>query len=326
MEKKKIKILAVVGPTASGKTDVGIALARAFDGEVIACDSRTIYRGMDIGTAKPPADDGCRDGSLTRLPDENESIMSLFAEKPRMIEGIPHWGFDLCNSDEIFTASQYQEYADKKIAEIVSRGRVPILVGGTGLYFSAVIDRPSFADVPPDPALRLELAEKTNEQLVEEIAERDPDAAETLDRKNRRRLERALEILRATGKRLVESRSYGPQWYDALQLGIEVDREVLYERINARVDSMIAHGLVDEVRKLREQYGDDAPGMTGIGYRQICAFLRNDMSLKDAIFHIKTDSRHYAKRQLTWFLRDNRIQWFAKTGDMLKAAQGFLVE
>ena len=312
------KILAVIGPTASGKTDVGIVLARAFGGEVIAADSRTVYRGMDIGTAKPEAQ-AAAPSALTAT-----DFKEMMQEKPRMISDIPHWGFDLRDPDETFTAAEYQAYADQKIGAIRHRFNQPILVGGTGLYIRAVIDRPSFAEVPPDPGLRLELAQKSNEELVEEVAERDPDTASTIDVHNRRRLERAIEILRATGKRMADSRQFDEPKYDALQIGIDVDRDALYARIDARVDAMIAQGLVDEVRSLRARYGDAAPGMTGIGYRQICAFLRNEISLKDAIIAIKSDSRHYAKRQLTWFQRDERIVWVKTVDAAVQKAADFL--
>jgi tRNA dimethylallyltransferase len=290
------RIIAIVGPTASGKTDAGIAVARAVDGEVIAADSRTLYRGMDIGTAKPT---GERDYALGGLGEE----------RPLLVEGIPHWGIDIKDANETFTAAEFQAYADKKITHILRRGKVPILVGGTGLYIAAVIDRPTFTETPPNESLRAELATLSDNDLLEEIAAKDPDTAADIDEKNRRRLERAVEILRESGKTLAEARSHEPQKYDALQIGMEVEREKLYERIDLRVDYMIAKGLVDEVRGLREKYGKDSNAMTGIGYRQIGEFLDGKASLKDAIARIKYDSHHYAKRQETWFKRDERVQW-----------------
>ncbi len=321
------RIIVLVGPTASGKTAMSIALARAFSGEIVSADSRTIYKEMDIGTAKPGGK-GVGGGALgvvragfkpahdSQNPPEN--INDLFTEKPLMHQDIPHWGMNLCNPDEIFTVAQFQQYADRKIEEIIARGNVPILVGGTGLYVAAVVDRPSFAEVPPDPALRLELATKTNAELLEEIAEKDPDTAERIDAKNRRRLERALEILRATGKRLAEVQKRGDPRYEACMLGVDVPRDVINERIDSRVDTMIAEGLVDEVRGLRKKYGDDVPGMTGIGYRQINAFLRGDCTLRDAILTLKHDTRQYAKRQMTWFQRDHRIHWVKTSQEALE--------
>jgi len=306
------KVIAIVGPTACGKTDAGIAVARAVDGEVVSADSRTIYRGMNIGTAKP---EGTRDYAVGADPNIGPVLGS---ERPLMIEDIPHWGIDIADPDEVYTVAEFQAYADKKIEEIIFRGHVPILVGGTGLYIRAVIDRPTFAEVPPDPAFRAEVATLSNAQLFDEIADRDPDGASSLDENNRRRLERALEILRATGKTLANSRSFEPKKYDAVMIGMEVPRDELFARIDLRVDSMIAKGLVDEVRTLRAKYavGVDPSidpiypnALTGIGYRQICEFLDGKSRLKDAITRIKFASHHYAKRQETWFKRDARITW-----------------
>lgn len=309
------KLLAVVGPTASGKTAVGVALARAFDGEVIAADSRTIYKDMNVGTAKP-------EGQFVPkavLPSEGEEGGYM------VVEGIKHWGIDLVTPDKTFTVAEFQEYADKKIKKILGRGKVPILVGGTGLYFRALIDRPTFSEIPPNPDLRIELATLSNAQLMEEIGAVDPDTAATIDEDNRRRLERAVEILRATGKPLAETQKRTSPLYDVLQLGMEVDREQLYRRIDERVDMMIAQGLVNEVRNLRNKYGADAPGMTGIGYRQVNEFLDGKMKLKEAVMRIKYDSHHYAKRQETWFKRDPRVIWVKTPQQALTEAQKFFM-
>ena len=277
------RVVTVVGPTASGKTAMGVVLARAFDGEVLCADSRTIYEDMDIGTAKPIRDQRERDVSLPP-----------FSERPFFYEGIAHWGMNLITPDKTFTASEFQAYADKKIGEIHRRKHLPMLVGGTGLYVQAVLDRPSFANVPPQPDLRLSLATISNAELLEEIAELDPETASRIDGHNRRRLERAIEILRVTGKRLADVQKKGPERYESLFLGVSVPRDVLFARIEARVDEMIAQGLVDEVRRIREHFGDDAPGMSAIGYRQIGAFLRKEVSLKDAILTIKQERKEYS--------------------------------
>ena len=307
------KIIAVVGPTASGKTAVGIALARAFDGEVVAADSRTIYRGLDIGTAKPTGE---------RML--GGDLKEMAAEKPLMVEGIPHWSIDIADPDEVFSVAGYQAYADKVIDGILRRSHVPIIVGGTGLYIRALIDRPNFTEVPPNDALRVELATLSNAELMAEIAERDPDTASTIDEDNRRRLERAIEILRATGKTLAETQKFDKPRYEALQIGLEIERDNLYSRIDERVDVMIAGGLVDEVRELRNKYGNNATAMTGIGYRQVSEFLDGKTKLKDAVTRIKFDSHHYAKRQETWFKRDERIVWVHDAKGAIETAQKFL--
>ncbi len=307
------KLIAVVGPTASGKSAVGLALARAFDGEVICADSRTIYRGLDIGTAKPTGERQLGGG-----------LKEMMAEKPLLVEGIPHWGIDIVDPDRAFSVAEYQAYADQTIAGILKRGHVPIVVGGTGLYIRALVDRPNFTEVPPNESLRFELATKSNAELLEEIAERDPDTAATIDENNRRRLERAIEILRATGKTLAETQKFDTPRYDALQIGIEIDREALYARIDERVDGMIAGGLVDEVRELRNKYGNNATAMTGIGYGQISDFFDGKVKLRDAVTRIKFDTHHYAKRQLTWFKRDLRIIWVNNAKQALELTKTFL--
>jgi tRNA dimethylallyltransferase len=307
------KIIAVVGPTASGKTAVGIALARAFDGEVVAADSRTIYRGLDIGTAKPEGE---------RLL--GGDLKQMAGEKPLMVEGIPHWGIDIADQDEVFSVAEYQKYADKTIDGILKRSHTPIIVGGTGLYIRALLDRPNFTEVPPNESLRVELATLSNAELMKEIAERDPDTASTIDEDNRRRLERAIEILRATGKTLAETQKFDKPRYDAFQIGIEIDRDELYARIDERVDIMVAGGLVDEVRELRNKYGNNATAMTGIGYRQVSEFLDGKIKLRDAVARIKFDTHHYAKRQETWFKRDDRIVWVRDAKAAVEVADKFL--
>lgn len=188
------------------------------------------------------------------------------------------------------------------------------------MYIRAVVDRPTFAEVPPNPNFRVEVATKSDTELFDEIAELDPDAATTIDEKNRRRLERALEILRGTGKPLAESRSWGEKIYEPVMIGMSVPRETLYDRLDTRVDIMVAKGLVDEVRALRAKYGSEAPGMTGIGYRQICEFLDAKSTLSNAITRIKIDTRHYAKRQETWFKHDSRITWVASAKEAVAEA------
>lgn len=338
MANKLPKIIVVVGPTASGKTGIGIALAKALNGEVIAADSRTIYRGMNIGTAKPDFDAEPQAGASTESHRRNlddggfmiESgaptldIQSLFTDRPNFVEGVAHWGFDLVDPNQSFTVAEFQAYADKKIADIVARGKLPIVVGGTGLYIRALLDRPNFAGATPSPELRAELDAMSDNDLLEEIAARDPDAAAVIDDRNRRRLVRALEILRTTGGTLAEHQEFGEPLYDFLEIGIDVPRETLYARIDQRVDDMIGHGLIDEVRKLREQYGDESNALTGIGYRQIFDFFTGKEKLREAVIRIKYDSHHYAKRQETWFRRDSRIQWVATKQEALGAARAFL--
>lgn len=305
MEKQSdlLKILAIVGPTASGKSDLALRLARALDGEIIAADSRTVYKEMNIGTAKPP-----RDAQEDRVHD---SIQDLFGPKPYMVEGIAHWGFDLVTPDEAYDVSSFAVFARERIEDIAARGKLPIVVGGSGLYVQAIIDNPTFSEVKPNPELREELNTLSLEQLQARLRTVDAEAYELIDIQNPRRLVRAIEVVETTGKSWKSQQRKQDPYVDALQIGLELPREVIYTRCDARVDKMIAMGLVDEVRALLEKYGKDAPGMTGIGYRQIGLFLLGVMKLREAIEELKQDTRHYAKRQLTWFAHDPRVNWMS---------------
>ncbi len=314
----KPKIIIIAGATASGKTDLAIQIAKQFNGEVISADSRTIYREMNIGTAKP-------EGKSKALPQaQKKDISDLFSDKPLMVDGVEHWGFNLVDPDDSFTAAQFKEYAEHKIKSILKRGRLPILAGGTGLYLEAVVDNLSFTSIEPNLELRKQLEQLSNEELFSKIEEQDPETADTIDQNNRRRLIRAIEILKMSGKPLSKNQNKGQQKYEALMLAIDVDRELLYERIDERVDKMIAEGLVDEVRSLKEKYGCEVNAMTGIGYRQICAFLSGYMKLADAIEILKQDTRHYAKRQLTWFRRDSRFHWIKNSEEAMTLVKEFL--
>lgn len=315
---KKQKLIVIVGPTASGKTSAAIEVAKEFNGEIICADSRTIYREMNIGTAKPKYD---KDNNIETNKSE---ILSLFLDKPIMVEGVAHWGFDLVNPDESFTVADFKTYADSKIKEIIKREKLPILVGGTGLYVSAVVDNLSFSEVPPNFTLRHELENNDNSELLERIRVIDPETAETIDSSNRRRLLRAVEIVETTGEPISKQQIKGKSKYDILIIGMDIERDILYERIEDRVDAMIVEGLVDEVRMLRDKYGCEVNSMTGIGYRQICAFLDGYMKLRDAIDLLKRDTRHYAKRQMTWFKRDTRIIWLKDLDQILSSVREFI--
>ncbi|OGL63817.1 hypothetical protein A3C09_02515 [Candidatus Uhrbacteria bacterium RIFCSPHIGHO2_02_FULL_47_44] len=315
----KPKVIAIVGCTASGKTALGIEVAKLVGGEVISVDSRMVYRGMDVGTAKPEGE--WKTGEITI----GGRIDQLFgARKEFFVEDIPHWGIDLVDPDEEYSVAQFKEYAEKKITEIVKRKHVPILVGGTGLWLSAVIDNLDLSSTPSDDVLREQLEAKSLGDLFHEYKKLDPIGSEQIDRDNKRRVVRALEVSILTGKPFSQLQTRGVSKYDVLQIGLSVDRDVLYERINDRVDEMIAKELVTEVRSLKEKYGCTIESMTGIGYRQVCEFLEGRSSLKDAIEEIKKDTRHYAKRQMTWFRRDERIEWIVNPKEAITLVETFL--
>ena len=315
----KKKIIAVVGPTAAGKTSLGIAIAKAFDGEVISVDSRQIYRGMDIGTAKEPGE------WVESEIEKGGSIEQLYGSRKRLvIEEVVHWGIDIADPDEAYSAAEFKEYAEQTIEEIIARDHVPILVGGTGFWLKAIVENLDLGSVAADEELRAELEARPLGDLFAEYKRLDPVGAQTIDRENKRRVVRALEVTRLTGKPFSELQTSGEQNYEVLELGITHDREVLNERINARVDQMIAEGLVDEVRGLREKYGCETESMTGIGYRQICRFLNGKDTLKEAIEEIKKDTRRYAKRQMTWFKRNEKIKWVKNTQEAIEITSNFL--
>lgn len=314
----KEKIIAIVGPTASGKTGLGITLAKQFDGEVISVDSRQVYKGMDIGTAKP-------NGKWSESEiEKGGDIDQLFgARKSFSVDGVVHWGIDLVSPNEDYSAAQFKEYAQNKIKEIVQRGHLPIIVGGTGMWLRALIENFDLAATPSDPKLRQELESQRLGDLYHEYKQLDPEGAVTIDKSNKRRGVRALEVTKLTGQPFSKMKSSQEPLYDVLEIGLRVDRKDLYGRIDNRVDEMIGTGLVDEVRSLKDKYGCEIDAMTGIGYRQVCEFLSGEEKLADAIEHIKRDTRHYAKRQMTWFKRNERIQWIEpddteRAGELVK--------
>lgn len=282
-------LLAIVGPTAVGKTALALYLAERFHGAIISADSRLIYRGMDIGTAKPTP-----------------------AERAR----VPHYLVDILAPDEPFGLAQFQELAYQAIADAHQKGFLPMLVGGTGQYVWAVLEGWSIPRVPPQPALRAQLEEQARregpEALHRRLAELDPAAAERIDPRNVRRVIRALEVSLTAGAPISVLQRKQPSPYDILIVGLQMDRAELYARIDARVEQMIAAGLVDEVRDLLAVgYPPDLPAFSSVGYRQIIACLRGEISLEEAIARIKRDTRRLVHQQSIWFRADDpRIRWF----------------
>ena len=285
---KKIPLIVVGGPTASGKTALAIELAKVLDGEIVSADSMQIYKYMDIGTAKPTADE---------------------------LKECPHHLIGFREPDCDFSVADYTELAHKTIADITARGKVAIMCGGTGLYINSVVNDVDFGEYENDYELRKSLDELAKKDgagvLLDMLAEFDPVSAKRLHPNNVKRIIRAIEFYKVSGvpisehqerTKLKESR------YNATMFLINHNREVLYDRINRRVDIMISDGLVDEVRSIMNMgYSRDLNSMQGIGYKEMIAYLEGEISLADAIDMIKQNSRRYAKRQLTWFRRDDRI-------------------
>ena len=295
MSKKLPKIVVILGPTASGKTALAIKLAKEFNGEIISADSRQIYKKMDIGTAKPK---GVWEKTV--------------GSEAYMVDGVPHYLMDIVDPGKNFTLSDFKSRAVEKINDIIARGKVPFLVGGTGLYIWSVIDNLDMPKVEPNKKLRKELEKKNLPELVALLKQLDSENWSKIDLNNPRRVIRALEVSIWTGESFLKHKTKSRPIVKALQIGISWPREELYERINKRIDNQIKEGLVEETKKLvRQKYSRNMPSMSSIGYKQIGGYLRGETSLEEAVEMIKRDSRHYAKRQITWFKRDKRIKWIA---------------
>ncbi|MBU5638816.1 tRNA (adenosine(37)-N6)-dimethylallyltransferase MiaA [Geomonas sp. Red69] len=285
MTQEKIKLLVVGGPTGSGKSDLALKLAEQIDAEIVNADSMQIYRGLDIGTAKP---------------------------SPEELARVPHHLIDIVSPDQDFTASDFRREASAAIEDIDRRGKRAIVVGGTGLYLRALLE--GLVDSPTgDPQLRRQFDDIPGDELLRRLAEVDPETAARLHPNDRVRLVRALEVYTQTGRPISAFRAehgFSGDHYRALKLAISVDRAELYRRIDARVERMLEKGLVEEVRKLLIQgYSRELKSMRSIGYKEVTAYLAGEMTLDEAVTLIKRDSRRYAKRQMTWFGRENDIYW-----------------
>lgn len=306
------KITVITGPTASGKTALGVALAEALDGEVVSADSMQIYRRMDIGTAKPT---------------------------PEEMRGVPHHMIDVAEPGENYSVARYVAEASARVDDILARGKLPIIVGGTGLYIDSLCAGRTFADGASDSALRQELNERYDEiggeGLLGELRKVDPDRAGKLHAADKKRIVRALEVYILTGKTITQHDAQTrliPPRYDAARIALDFqNRADLYTRIDRRVDAMVEAGLFDEVRALlAEGIPADCTAMQAIGYKEAVGAVRGERPEAEAADRIRQESRRYAKRQLTWLRRDPSLFWirFEKAPDMALARRlstGFLV-
>jgi tRNA dimethylallyltransferase len=274
MSEIKPPLMVIVGPTAVGKTAVSLRLALALDGEIVSADSRQVYRGMDIGTAKATAHERAR---------------------------VPHHLIDVVDPSETLTLAQFQRLAYAAIDGILARGRLPLLVGGSGQYVRAVIEGWRPPEVAPQAVLREALEKLDTNELARWLALLDPVAAEGIDLRNRRRLIRALEVTLVTGRPISVQQRKSPPSYRVLQIGLTLERTLLYQRIDARVDRMMELGLLDETHRLAERYGWDVPAMSGLGYAQLGAYLRSEMTLEEAVAAIKRETRRFVRQQANWF-------------------------
>lgn len=280
-----MKGIVLAGPTGVGKTDLSLKLAKILDADIISCDSAQVYKEMNIGTAKI-----------------KESEMN----------GIKHYMLDVLEPIEKYSVGEYQRAVDKILAQKEKEGRAVILTGGTGLYINSVVN--GLSSLPEsDPKLRDELMALSVDELYEKLLELDPEAAEKIHKNNKKRVERAVEVCLITGKKfsVLSKENVKNNNYDFLKVCLTRDREILYERIDKRVDIMMSEGLLDEVTALYKKYGGEILRKINIiGYTQIIDYFEGKISLEAAVDFIKRDSRHYAKRQMTWFNNDSGYLWF----------------
>ncbi len=285
----KTKIIIVCGPTASGKTSLGIELAKKFNGEIVSADSQQVWRGFDVGTAK------------ANIRERSE---------------VKHHLIDVAGPNEVFTASRFVELADAAIADIVARGKMPFVVGGTGMYIK-MLER-GFCEAPPrDDEVRSALTKEAKiigvPALHERLAKVDPDSAKHISPNDTTRVIRALEIFEVSKTPASKYRAphaFSERRYDALKIGLEVDRKEIYARIDARVDEMMKNGLLEEVKELLRIYPRSAQPFLAVGYRELLEYLDGKLTLERAVELTKQKSRNFAKRQLTWFRADKEIKWF----------------
>lgn len=280
---KNNKVIAIVGATASGKTAYAVDLAQKIDGEIISADSRYVYKGLDIGTAKPGIDER---------------------------KGIPHYMIDIVEPDFNYSAGLYAKQAKECIKDILSRGKTPIVAGGTGLYLRVLLENYDLPNIEPDYNLRDELAKLSFDELYDILYKLDKESAESVARNDKKKLIRYIEVVKLTGLPLSKARGKKDEdEFDIEWIGLNFPREELYERINKRVDLMIDEGLIEETKNLLNKYGRIPNIVDTIGYREIISYLDGETSLERAKELLKQNTRNYAKRQLTWFRKNENIKW-----------------
>lgn len=290
------KIIAIVGPNASGKSELAVKIAKKFNGEIVSADSRQVYRGMDIGT-----------GKITK----------------EEMQGIPHHLLDVASPKRTFTVAQYKKLAEKAIEKILKKGKLPILCGGSGFYIQAVVDNLQIPEVKPDWELRKKLEKKSTKELFEILKKLDPKRAKTIDENNPRRLIRAIEIVKKTGKP-ISSLKKKPK-YEALIIGIKKEKEELKKLIEKRLKKRLKRGMIKEVENLKKS------GLSwkklesfGLEYKWIAKYLKKEVSREEMIKNLQKDIEDYARRQMVWFKKDKRIKWVKNYKEAEKLVKEFL--
>lgn len=295
----KPKVIVIVGPTASGKTALSIELAKKINGEIVSCDSMQIYKDMDIGSAKPTHEE---------------------------MQGIKHYMIDIIEPDKRFSVAEYKKQAETAIDEILSKGKIPIVIGGTGLYADSLIYGIEYPEIEFDEKYRKELEKKAEtpeglKELYKKAKQIDEEAVKKISENDKKRILRILEIYHSTGKTKtqleIESRKNGVK-YDYKVFAINMDRQILYDRINKRVDIMIENGLIEEVQNLLKKYNQFPTAMQGLGYKEVVEYFEGILTKEEMIDKIKQETRRYAKRQLTWFRKNKQTIWINGLDDVQK--------
>ena len=300
IDTRKNKLIVILGPTASGKTDLSIKLAKKYNGEIVSADSRQVYKGMDIGS-----------GKITK----------------KEMRGVPHYLLDVANPKTRFTVSQYQKLGLKAIKSIQKKDKLPILVGGTGFYIQSIVDGIVIPEVKPDWNLRKKLEKKSNEELYKMLLAKDPERAKNIDKQNPRRLIRALEIVLKTGHPIppLVPRCRRSGNFDVLQIGVKKSPEELKKLINKRLFKRLKNNtLQNEVKKLRKFLSWKRLEEFGLEYRFVAQYLQNKLTYQEMLNKIQIESEHFVKRQMTWFKRDKRINWIETSKEADALCRGWL--
>ena len=304
------RVVCIVGATASGKTALSLKLAKAFQGEIINADARQSYQYFTIGTGKPPGQRGM-----------------FMRRRAYLVQDVPHYLMDFLPPTHQVTVAEWKDMALKAIRGITRRQHLPLVVGGTGLYVTALIDNFTFPKVEAKPHLRAAFENKSLDELVALLLKLDPAAAEAVDLKNPRRVIRALEVSTFTGQPFTALKRRGKPVVEAFQIGIQWPRAELYGRIEHEIDDMIERGWIDEIREIiKLKIPLDAPAMTAIGYRELLAYVKGQSALEEAIAGCKQAVRRYAKRQESWYGRDPRIHWAQNEDEAFQMVEEWLAE
>ncbi len=319
--KNKKPLIVILGPTASGKSELALRLAQKLDAEIVSADSRQIYKKMLVATASPLAQ---MKNLKIKMKNDNVKFKNK-AIKFYFINKVPHHLLHFIEPQQIFSVAEYKELAIKIIRDMHRRGKIPILTGGTGLYISAITDNIEIPKVKPNPALRKKLEKTSLSKLLAKLKKTDPATFKIIDKNNKRRIIRALEVTISAGVPFSAQKAKGAPLFDCLQIGLSMPRKKLYKKIDDRVEKMfnpfdklrvngewnrtIKAGLIQETKKLAKKYSWKLPSMSGIGYKETGMYLRGEITLEKAKELIKFATHSYARRQMTWFKRDKRIKW-----------------